>query len=249
MHLITEADLAGSTIIVPDVSIGNVGQLAVDLLIETFQAERIGRLDDPSVLPCIGSRSFSHLPGPTFPLELFSIKSNDIPLLILQQRAPVAPGLQQEFADSLVAWARLSGIERVVTLGGLDGSFRRDDQLVGAQLRFYTSSAFKSLEEACLAIGLRQLEEEFFTDKAVEQRLTPPWPFVKSCARAQLAHVSILTFVLEGDNVPDAIKLADAAVTVLGRIGVAVPGKEGGWKHPPSWMYALGGGAGRPVGL
>jgi hypothetical protein len=97
---------------------------------------------------------------------------------------------------------------------------------------------------------LRQLEDEFFNDKGLEVRMTPPWPLVKSCAREQLAFISILAFVLEGDNFPDAMKLADAVVAVMRRIGIeAFSGKEGGWRQPPSWMYALGAGSSRPLNV
>ncbi|GKE72885.1 proteasome assembly chaperone 2, partial [Tanacetum coccineum] len=43
----------------PALSIGNVGQLAVDLLIASSKAERIGCLDDPNVLPCVGNDGYS----------------------------------------------------------------------------------------------------------------------------------------------------------------------------------------------
>lgn len=42
----------------PALSIGNVGQLAVDLLIASTRAERIGFLDDPNVLPCVGNDAY-----------------------------------------------------------------------------------------------------------------------------------------------------------------------------------------------
>lgn len=42
----------------PALSIGNVGQLAVDLLIASTRAERVGYLDDPNVLPCVGNDAY-----------------------------------------------------------------------------------------------------------------------------------------------------------------------------------------------
>lgn len=47
----------GATLVVADVSRGNVGQLAADLLITTLQMKRVGYFEDPDVLPAVGVRS------------------------------------------------------------------------------------------------------------------------------------------------------------------------------------------------
>lgn len=52
----------------PALSIGNVGQLAVDLLISSLEAEKIGCLDDPNVLPCVGNDAYT--PSPVGKLAL-----------------------------------------------------------------------------------------------------------------------------------------------------------------------------------
>lgn len=47
-----------STLLMPALSIGNVGQLAVDLLVSSSSARRVAYLDEPSVLPCAGNDAF-----------------------------------------------------------------------------------------------------------------------------------------------------------------------------------------------
>ncbi len=39
---------------------GNVAQLAVDLLINTLKLPRVGYLDDDSLLPLVGNDAFDH---------------------------------------------------------------------------------------------------------------------------------------------------------------------------------------------
>lgn len=39
-----------------------MGQLAVDLLVSSTRAERIGYLDDPFVLPCVGNDAYGPIP-------------------------------------------------------------------------------------------------------------------------------------------------------------------------------------------
>jgi len=57
----------GATLVVADVSRGNVGQLAADLLITTMQMTRVGYFDDPDVLPAVGAtRSVDRAPLPSY---------------------------------------------------------------------------------------------------------------------------------------------------------------------------------------
>ncbi|KAE8813893.1 proteasome assembly chaperone 2 [Hordeum vulgare] len=48
-----------STLVMPAVSIGNMGQLAVDLLIPSARARRMAYFDEPSMLPCVGNELVS----------------------------------------------------------------------------------------------------------------------------------------------------------------------------------------------
>jgi proteasome assembly chaperone 2 len=54
------ASFAGKTLILPVVSHGNVGQLASDLMVNTIASlSRLGCLDHPALLPCVGCGTFS----------------------------------------------------------------------------------------------------------------------------------------------------------------------------------------------
>jgi len=45
-----------STLILPSVSIGNVPQLAIDLIITTLKIPLVGYLTSPYLVPCAGTR-------------------------------------------------------------------------------------------------------------------------------------------------------------------------------------------------
>jgi proteasome assembly chaperone 2 len=49
-------ELKASTLIFPSVSIGNVPQLAIDLLITTLKIPLVGYLPSPYLVPCAGTR-------------------------------------------------------------------------------------------------------------------------------------------------------------------------------------------------
>ncbi|KAJ6906041.1 clast3-related protein [Populus alba x Populus x berolinensis] len=96
----------------PALSIWNVGQLAVDLLVSLTRAGRIGYLDDPYILPCAGNDA----DGPTpcgelaFPLEAYDSRNNGVALV--QQRSPVVKNL----GDFAVA----TGMKHVEVLSSLE---------------------------------------------------------------------------------------------------------------------------------
>ena len=54
---------AGCVSLQPCISVGNVGQLAVDLLINTLRLPRAGHLHHLSLLPLAGSGAYSHTSG------------------------------------------------------------------------------------------------------------------------------------------------------------------------------------------
>ena len=95
--------LQGSSVVIPAVTTGNVGQLALDLLIESSQAELAGYLDHAALLPCAGCRPFEHVRdgSPAHALEVYTTSDG---VTLLQQRSPVAAGCQRMFANDFVRW-------------------------------------------------------------------------------------------------------------------------------------------------
>ena len=96
----------------PAVTIGNVGQLAADLLISTAQLPLVGRLESRHVLPCFGLDAFRSGGGPSTGLELYLDAPRGV--LVLQQRAPAVTGCQRRFAEELLEWTQKAGLQKVV---------------------------------------------------------------------------------------------------------------------------------------
>ncbi len=95
----------------PAVTIGNVGQLAVDLLISTAQLPLVGYLESRHVLPCFGLDAFTAGGGPATALELYLDAARGV--LVLQQRAPAVTGCQRRFAEELLDWVQQAGLRKV----------------------------------------------------------------------------------------------------------------------------------------
>lgn len=105
----------------PAVTLGNVGQLAVDLLISTLQLSRVGFLETTAVLPCAGNDAFGHEVGHVaLSLELFHLQLPDqLDTYVLQQRSSAAKGCQQRFAKELSEWVTAAGFAEVITTSAL----------------------------------------------------------------------------------------------------------------------------------
>ncbi len=90
---------------------GNVGQLAADLLIATLGLPLIGHLESRHLLPCVGLNAFGA--GDTLHLALDVMADADRRLAVVQQRSPAVPGCQRLFAAELAAWLQEADFSQV----------------------------------------------------------------------------------------------------------------------------------------
>lgn len=88
-------------VLVPSVSIGNVPQLAVDLLLSTYdEFELVKCLDDEYLSPFAGPRDFTEGPQPKGVATAAQLyRKGDI--YIVQLRSPVLPFQKHNFAEQL----------------------------------------------------------------------------------------------------------------------------------------------------
>ncbi|PSS26073.1 Proteasome assembly chaperone like [Actinidia chinensis var. chinensis] len=258
-----------SNLIMPALSIGNVGQLAVDVLISSTRGERIGYLDDPNVLPCVGNDAY--WPSPegdlTLPLEAYASSSNS--LTLIQQRSPVVKGMMVEFAKNVADFAAASGKKHVVVLSSLDfGRWQTIDMSSGLQIYYLSSSSMDGTDNDCERFGWKRLQDynldqrlwKYLSnlaegnaghhddipsgDELGEEDYSPSLPFAAlfSCFKAKGLKVTcLLCYCSEGDNIPEAFHLADAACRLLGVNPNNFGGNEGGkWIVPFSWQTVYG---------
>ncbi|KAF2305861.1 hypothetical protein GH714_008484 [Hevea brasiliensis] len=258
-----------STLLLPALSIGNVGQLAVDLLVSSTKAERIGYLDDPYILPCVGNDAYGPIPCGDLALPLEAYDSPASALTLIQQRSPVVQGMMIEFAKNLADFAVASGKKHIVVLSGLDfGRWQRIDMSSGLQTYYLSSTNNDGTDEYCEQLGWKRLQEYNpaqrswkylsalaegnaleenrlpFEDELGEEDYYPSLPFAAlfSCFKAKGLKVTcLLCYCSEGDNMPDAFHVAEAACKLLGLSPDNFHGDEGvKWLTPFSWKTVYG---------
>ncbi|KAJ4836048.1 hypothetical protein Tsubulata_008947 [Turnera subulata] len=258
-----------STLILPALSIGNVGQLAVDLLVSSTRAERIGYLDEPNILPCVGNDAYGPVPCGhlALPLEAYDSPANT--LTLVQQRSPVVKGKMVEFAKNLADFAASTGKKHVIVLSSLEfGRWKRIDTSSGLQIYYLSSNGENGKDETCERLGWKRLQEydpdqrawkhlralaegnvteensSPFEDEVDDEDYYASLPFAAlfSCFKAKGLKVTcVLCYCSEGDNTPDAFQLAEASSKLLELKPENFQGGENGkWVIPFSWKTVYG---------
>ena len=203
----------------PVVSIGNAGQLAVDMLLASLVpggVPRVGFLDCPHILPVAGHDAFagplrdskskkrgkkrknkeSAQAGPSVlsvNVEVFL----DAPrgLTILQMRAPVAPGRHREHAAMLAAWIKSAGFSRVVSLSTLPIHVRRDAQLADPDVMRAVQTTAVAADDGLVQPPLAlQLEPELQADPAVWRPRSSTVLLHDEAERRGVAQTTLLRF-------------------------------------------------------
>lgn len=257
-------DWSHSTLVIPAVSVGNVGQLGCDVLISSLNARRVGFLYDDSVVPVVGSEPFVSLDTAqhqhvTTAVEVFECLDSSV--VIVQQRAPIIKGKQSQFVSRLVDWITKCKFNMVIVLTSVFAYERVDTQLSGPQQRFLISP---SLESGGLGQELREqygwirLEERKDTDSlrssntsddasspsSSSSRIYVPGSGIAKrlylqCVSADIKALVLLTFCDEGDNTQDALDL----VSYLNAMTKWIPKNDSqalALKIPHSWQHMFG---------
>ncbi|TVU44837.1 hypothetical protein EJB05_04298, partial [Eragrostis curvula] len=257
------------TLIMPALSIGNVGQLAVDLLISSARTRRVAYLDEPSVLPCAGNDAFGPDAVGDLTLALEAYESASHGLAFVQQRSPVITGMMVSFAKNVANFARNIGKDHIIILSSLDSGKRRIIDASSGMQVYYLSSCnedgsdpeyekfgWKKLDGYdpcqrqwnCLASLVEggKLSEDMIgdTDEMTINDYYASLPFAalfSACKAIGLKVSCVLCYCSEGDNMPESFQLAEAACKVVGHGPEKFHGNgSNGWTIPLSWKSVYG---------
>ena len=246
----SSVSFAGDTLILPVVSHGNVGQLATDLLVASLAgSSRVGCLDHPALLPCVGRDAFGDDAGPggghiALSMEVYRVNDDDAPGVVLaQQRAEVALGSQRTFAADTARWARESGFKEVIVLASAPSTdANAPGQIGGTSFRHVTASG--APDDRCVAANIPHHNQ---TNEIANEKATPPWSLVKALRDAGVTGTALIATCSEGDNTEDAKAMAEAVARVIhGGDGAensplrSNDGNDSKWTTPPSWAAAYG---------
>ncbi|CAI9786344.1 unnamed protein product [Fraxinus pennsylvanica] len=202
------------------------------------------------------------------PALSIAYESSSSALSLVQQRSPVVKGMMVEYAKNLANFAAANGKKHVIILSSLDfGRWHTIDLSSGLQIFYLSTSGMDGTDEDCerlgwnrlqeynpsqrmwkylnsLAEGGSMLEEDLPFEELGDEDYYPSLPFAAlfSCLKAKGLKVTcLLCYCSEGDNIPEAFHLAEAASKLTGLSQNEFHGNEAGkWIIPFSWKSVYG---------
>ncbi|BEI93650.1 uncharacterized protein CcaverHIS019_0601090 [Cutaneotrichosporon cavernicola] len=210
------ARLSGATVVIPAVSLGNVPQLACDLLVSSLSLHRVAFIGTgDTVAPFAGSGDDGIVTGG---LELYGTSTGD--LLVLLQRAPTLKAKKEEHV-ALIASA-LKGAGVAIVLASLDAANQDDAQLLTPIQAILPPSppTQPTLTNLAKLPPLRLTLDPTASPSAGSTSYPPFLPGAGLTRRllsalADQPSGAIAEWVVEGDNRGDAHALASALLSVL----------------------------------
>ena len=238
-------DLSTTTLVLPSISIGNIGQLAMDLVLEndTTGTRRIGHLYHPDVLPMAGP---STDPQHALNLSMEVYMSLDGQFTYIQQRAPCASGRASAVYRDLMLWVRNIHVHSLIVLCGADATARIDEEITDMQdVRYVTlwPETFSGIVSTIKPLAKRDVPD--YQRLKLSGGAEKVWDIqgggylarraVRSWLDDETVNVCVvLAYGVEGDNIPESMYLAAAFLRAYGRMGT------GRMKIPASWSLIYG---------
>lgn len=98
IKLTQDIDLENYTLILPSVAVGNVGQLAVDLLISNLNLSKIGQIFSASFIPVVGANAYhEHSNELITAIDIYAGTKERI--VVIQIRSPYVDDLTEFFSE------------------------------------------------------------------------------------------------------------------------------------------------------
>ena len=214
---------------------GNVPQLALDLIANSLALAHVCNVDSDALLPLCGHSDASGTlcaPG-----ELFR-STKEPTTAALQLRVPPTPARARAWCRSLASWAvNRVGATRVVLLTTVPSTRALQEQPVPRLLAneaWGPLAAAAAAPESAPAAPWAPLEGAIKQDALAEASVLAQL-YGELCGRSVPTLVVALCCA-EGDNVPDAVALASWCAQFFGLTALAKEQQgEFKWQAPPSW--------------
>jgi len=230
------SDLEDSTLIIPSISIGNIPQLANDLLIHSLSFIKIGNLNHtylyPFASPIDTLNDVGQKKGISTAAEVYHNK--ELKLTIIQQRSPIIPGCTKTYVNEIILpFIKETKMVKFLILDSSDAGLV--ENLSPGTIEFYTNEDLlnKSLETLKIGLGEAiQLKDDDYSHSSYIRSLVT---YLQSGDVSSDFEVNVLvSYVYEGDNFLDGEHLANKTIEVLNLSPID------NWIRPRSWLGVYG---------
>ncbi|KAJ3647226.1 hypothetical protein Zmor_024755 [Zophobas morio] len=229
-------NLEGFTLIVPSVSVGNVPQLTVDLLIASLGFKKGATVWHPGIVSSVGPDPYE-VNGPEICTACELYVKEDLKLALLQLRSTIDFKLATKFFDDLKQALLRFKLKSVVIL---TSSFDYELHVVSNNKFYYISN--QDVGELMKSIHV-QIKEAEFNGKYLVHGSGFAVKLYETLADS-FECIVLIKYVSEGDNRPDAIATVDVLNKFLDNLSTC---SLNDIKFPSSWNCVFGGPP--PVGI
>lgn len=229
INFTTPVNLKNYTFVIPSISVGNVPQLAVDLIISTHNLQNIGTVWHPAIVPTVGGDPYGSDPLKiSVACEIYA--NSDLKLAVLQIRSGIDLKYALKFFQALKDAVTELGISNVLLLAS---TFAYEQHDINSGHFRYISN--QNVTEEFKKSNVKPMEKDdtgryVLHGAGVVLKMFEVFGDAVNCT-------VIIKYVSEGDNRPDAVSV----LGLLYRHVKCISGSNvGNIQFPKSWSHVFG---------
>ncbi|XP_975420.2 proteasome assembly chaperone 2 [Tribolium castaneum] len=223
-------NLEGFTLLIPSVSVGNVPQLTIDLLITSLNFKKVATIWHPAIVSSVGSDPY-RTDGPEICTACELYIKEDLKVALIQLRSAINAKLATKFFTDLKNSLTQFKIKSIVILAS---SFDYELHVVSSNKFYYISN--QEITDVMKSLNVKPKEVEFNGKYLVHGSGFAVKLF--EVLESNFECTVLIKYVSEGDNRPDAI----ACINVLNKfVNGFTKCNVTEIKFPSSWNCVFGG--------
>ncbi|RVE50436.1 hypothetical protein evm_004973 [Chilo suppressalis] len=202
-------DISGYTLIIPSVAVGNVGQLACDLLISSFDMVRIASVYSTAIIPVLGYDPYDlNSSKLSSSCEVYKCATRN--LIVLQIRAPLVYRYAKPFLNEVVLKFKEKHVKDIVIL---TSSFAHEKKYISTSpFRYVANELFSRKNEIK---RLNWMEHEFHDNGLKIYGGGFASLLFQTCSEHTLPCLVLYKYCSEGNNIPDAYEMVHYIANLL----------------------------------
>ncbi|XP_059051864.1 proteasome assembly chaperone 2 [Achroia grisella] len=207
-NFLDDSDLSQYSLILPSVAVGNVGQLACDLLISSLNMKKIASVYSSAVIPVLGYDPYNlHSTSISNSCEIYKCEIRNI--VVLQLRAPLVYKSARKFLEEVVRKFKEKSIKDFIIL---TSSFAHENKHI-------STSPFRYVSSDSCSHKKKMLDLNWIEHKCVDTLKIYGGGFAsllyEVCQENYIPCFILYKYCSEGDNIPDAYDMISQLSSIV----------------------------------
>lgn len=187
--------------------------MVIDILCTTYSIPVVGYLESRHVTPIVGNDALTPIGSGALStnIEIFQYENQSgQKITLLQQRSAVLKGHNKDFVFDIVQWIKSNKFKEIILLSSTSSNYRTDEQITGAQMRYFTLTGRDDLKNKDYWKELEEVSYDICLKKGTVARLL----YEKS--KEENLPLTFVTFFSGGFNLTEGKNVAKVIIDYLG---------------------------------